>query len=185
MTRDDAVPEGAQTSGHVVEQVVEGLDGLPSDDAARGLDILADHGIETPRREVWYPLSAWIEALEDIGAALGDDALTHVGRSVPEGVEWPPDPDSAKSGFATVDDAYQLNHRGGDVGYYEFVEVGEREQRVVCANPYPCSFDEGIIEGTLRAFGYEFTYPPMAFVSETGEECRAESGSQCEYRVAY
>lgn len=185
MTYHATVPSGAETSGHVVRQVIEGLDDLPDDEAERGRAVLADRGFDDPDREAWYSLAAWLDALDAVGAALGDEALTAVGRSVPEGVEWPPDADSAASGFATVNDAYHLNHRGGDVGYYEFVAVDDRERRVVCANPYPCAFDRGIIEGTLRAFGHEFTYPPMAFVRETGEQCRAEGGAQCEYRVTW
>lgn len=185
MARHTAVPSGAETSGAVVYQAVDGLSDLSADAEARGWEILSNRGFANPRRDEWYPLGEWIDALEEIGATLGDGALTRLGRKVPEGVEWPPDADSAKTGFATVDEAYRLNHRGGDVGYYEFVETDDREQRVVCANPYPCPFDEGIIEGTLRSFGYEFTYPPMAFVHETSEQCRAEGGPRCEYRVTW
>lgn len=185
MVQLSSVGPDVEVTGEVVCQAMAGFSELPNDAETRGREIVARNGITSPEFDSWYPLREWLDALEEIGATLGDDALTNLGRKVPEGVRWPPNVDSASGGFATVNEAYQLNHRGGDIGYYEFEETDEREQRVVCANPYPCPFDKGIIEGTLRAFSYRFSYPPMAFVHETGDECRMDGGSRCEYRVTW
>lgn len=180
-----AVDSDVEVTGHVVYQALAGLSERSPDAERQGREIAADHGIEDPDPDGWYQLRPWLDALSEIGATLGDDALVNLGRKVPEGVRWPDEVDSAHDGFATVNEAYQMNHRGGDIGHYEFVETDDREHRVVCENPYPCSFDRGIIEGTLRAFGYEFSYPPMAFIHETSDHCRAEGGDRCEYRVTW
>ncbi|USZ69326.1 hypothetical protein NGM10_06200 [Halorussus salilacus] len=179
------VDSDLEVNGRTVCQAVDGLTDRPADAEARGRAILAENGIESPPSEKWYALADFLAALDDIGSALGEETVTRLGAKVPEGVDWPSEVESATDGFETVDDAYHLNHRGGDIGHYEFAEVGERERRVTCANPYPCAFDRGIIEGTLRAFGEEFNYTPMVFIHETSERCRDEGGEQCTYRVTW
>ena len=176
--------ESVEVSGRVVRQAADGLRELP-DDGARSREILVRNGFDDPNPDEWYPLVRLLDALETIGATLGDEALTRLGTKIPEGVEWPSDVETASEGFETVDDAYQLNHRGGDIGYYEFTEVADRERRVTCANPYPCAFDKGIIEGTLRVFSHNFSYTPMVFLHETSEQCRADGGEECTYRVSW
>lgn len=185
MVQPMSVAPDVEVNGEVVCQVAAGLRELSDDAETRGQEIIAENGITSPQSEAWYPLREWLDALEEIGATLGNEALTRLGRKVPEGVRWPPNVDSANGGFSTVNEAYQMNHRGGDIGYYEFRETDEREQTVVCANPYPCPFDKGIIEGTLRAFSHRFSYPPMAFIHETGEQCRMEGDERCEYIVMW
>ena len=177
--------ESVEVSGRVVRQVADGLRELPTEDSVRSREILARNGLDEPNPDDWYLLVELLDALEAIGATLGDETLTRLGAKIPEGVEWPSNVETASDGFETVDEAYRLNHRGGDIGYYEFHEVADRERRVTCANPYPCAFDKGIIEGTLRAFGEEFSYTPMVFLHETSEQCRDDGGEQCTYRVSW
>ncbi len=172
-------------NGRTVRLVVDGLGDHPDATEARGRELLAEHGIEDPNAGEWYPLRGLLGALDALELAYGESVLTHLGSKIPESVEWPSGVTSASGGFETVDEAYRMNHRGGDIGYYEFAEVGDRERRVTCANPYPCPFDRGIIRGTLRAFGEKFSYTPMVFVRETSDRCRAEGGSQCTYRVTW
>ncbi|WP_132057304.1 hypothetical protein [Halorussus amylolyticus] len=181
MVSPRAVDAAVEVSGSVVCQIREGVGDLPDSDASRADEILSRSGLDDPSPDEWYPLVELLDALD----AVGDEALIHLGTTIPEGVEWPPSIETASEGFATVDEAYRLNHRGGDIGYYEFAEVAGRDRKVICANPYPCAFDKGIIEGTLRAFGGEFSYTPMIFLHETSERCRAEGGEKCTYRVSW
>lgn len=185
MVSPSSVDPTVEVNGRVACQAVDGLRELPDEDEAQGLEILAENGFEDPQPDDWYPLVELLNALEAIGTALGDEALTRLGTKIPEGVDWPSNVDSASGGFATVDEAYRLNHRGGEIGSYEFAEVADRERRVTCANPYPCAFDKGIIEGTLRAFSHNFSYTPMVFLHETSDRCRADGGEECTYRVSW
>jgi len=179
------VDTGVEVKGQTVRLVVDGLDEHPETSASQGREFLAENGIEDPNPEDWYSLRGLVRTLDAVESEYDEEVLTHLGSKIPESVEWPSDVTSATGGFETVDEAYQLNHRGGDIGYYEFAEVGDRERRVTCANPYPCPFDRGIIQGTLRAFGEEFSYTPMVFVRETSDHCRAEGGTKCTYRVSW
>lgn len=52
----------------------------------------------------------------------------------------------------TIDPAYRMNHRGGEIGYYRYAKTGERAATLTCENPYPCPFDEGLIEGVAVKF---------------------------------
>lgn len=185
MVSPSSVDPSVEVNGRIVRLVVDGLRDLPDEHETRSREILTRHGLEDPNRDDWYPLVEFLDALEAIGTTLGDETLARLGTMIPEGAAWPSNVETASEGFATVDEAYQLNHRGGDIGYYEFDEVADRERRVTCANPYPCAFDKGIIEGTLRAFSRNFSYTPMVFLHETSERCRADGGEKCTYRVSW
>jgi hypothetical protein len=79
----------------------------------------------------------------------------------------------------SIDEAYRRNHRNGEVGGYHAEQLDTDRIKLVCDNPYPCPFDEGLIEGTA----FEFA-TGTAVVSETGGECREEGGERCTYDVS-
>lgn len=185
MVPPPSVPPGAEVKGTVPRLVVDGMSTLPDEAEARGDEVLADAGVTDPDPDAWYSLREWLAVLDELGATVGDDGLRQLGTNIPAGAEWPTEVNSSDRGFDTVNEAYQMNHRGGDVGYYEFVGTGDRKRTVVCENPYPCPFDKGIIEGVLQTFGEEFNYSPMVFIQETGDHCRADGGERCEYRVMW
>jgi hypothetical protein len=180
-----SVGSDVEVRGTTVCLVVEGLSDLSDEAARQANEILVDAEMADPEPDSWYSLRDWIDVLDEIGATVGDDALRELGVKVPKGVEWPPDVNTTRQGFDTVNEAYQLNHRGGEIGSYEFVETGDRERTVICENPYPCPFDKGLLEGVLRVFGEEFNYSPMVLIHETGDECRADGGDRCTYRVTW
>lgn len=174
-----------EANGRTISLVSDGLRELSDDAHSTGQDILASYGVRETEPDGWYPLGDWVTALEEIADALGDDAIRHLGTKIPERADWPSGVESVSAGFSTINEAYQRNHRGGDPGYYRVQERDDREISVVCANPYPCLYDEGIFRGVLQEFSHNYSYSPMVFIHETSDHCRSDGGDQCTYRVSW
>lgn len=167
--------EGVEVNGQTVLAVVEGVPD-PFRDRARA--ILAASGIEDPEPGEWYPQSAWLDAFEEIWTDVGDATLRGIGRTIPEHADWPVGVDGAVEGLQSIDEAYNMNHRGGDIGYYR-ADPGGDVIEVRCKNPYPCAFDQGVVEGAAERFA-DSEYPRL---TETSDRCRDDGGEKCVYEV--
>ena len=71
--------------------------------------------------------------------------LVSIGMKIPETAVFPPEIDSIDSGLNSIDVAYHMNHRGGEIGVYQATTVSKQQIDVLCRNPYPDYFDYGII----------------------------------------
>ena len=78
--------------------------------------------------------------------------LLMIGRQIPKNAKWPPDVDTLEKGLASIDVAYHLNHRGGEIGSYRFEKTSANTAKMVCRNPYPCDFDLGLIDAVAHKF---------------------------------
>lgn len=85
-----------------------------------------------------------------------------------------------EEGLRSINEAYQLNHRGGDIGHYRFEKLDDNQGRVECRNPYPCPYDRGLIRSVTREYS---PVESFVFVEEPNSECRREGGDACTYVV--
>jgi predicted hydrocarbon binding protein len=146
----------------------------------RGEEILADNGIEDINEDEWYPQEDWLAAFEDVSESMGDSTLGKIGKEIPRNAEWPPGTDTVVEGVESIDEAYRMNHRNGEIGSYTAKRVEQNKIHVECDNPYPCAFDVGIIKGVVKEFG-----DSTAFVDEVGDGCREEGAESCLYEVTW
>lgn len=117
----------------------------------RGEAILAEMGIREVDAEGWYPLSAYVRALQAIGERTGPNTLLQIGKQIPNHVTLPPGIDSFEKVLAAFGAAFDLNHRGWP--REEPISYRARSARsgtITSATPYPCDFDRGVIEGFFR-----------------------------------
>ncbi len=163
---------GVEVSGAAVRAVVEGLGSF----GARAEVILAEHGIVDPQPERWFPQQAWLCAFRQIAGDVGQGMLERIGWTIHETAEWPDWVDSVEKALATIDVAYHLSHRGGDIGHYRYRSTGPREGVMVCDNPYPPAFDLGVIRAVVRRFA-----PPDATPHVWRDESRPgrDDGADC------
>ena len=173
-----AFAPGVEVNGETVLSVVAGLGGFEA--AAR--KILADSGIADPRPGEWYPQQAWLDAFKAISTRVGPSALFNIGKAIPENAQWPPSVTTIETALPSIDLAYHMNHRGGEIGHYLYMSTGPRSVRMVCRNPYPCHFDRGIVTAVARRF------KPRDVVTVTtthddGAPCRAKGEDSCTYLV--
>jgi hypothetical protein len=177
MTVFEPFEEGVEVNGQAVMAVV---DGVPAAFEGRAREMLAEEGIEDLDSETWYPQDAYLDAYRRIADRVGDQTLRQIGRSIPTNAEWPPGVDGPLAGLESLDEAYQLNHRGGEIGSYDVRETGDDAATVRCRTPYPCVYDQGILTATAERFADGY-----AELTEVGDDCREHGAEACTYRVEW
>lgn len=176
-----AFDQDVEVNGETVLAVVEGAMGKFSESyQKRAVTALAEEGIEDPTPGQWYSQQAWLNAFERIAADLEPHVLDRIGEQIRSVADWPTDIDSVPDGLRSIDDAYQRNHRGGEIGSYQFELTDTRTGTVTCHNPYPCPFDRGLIRGVAQEYD---PFDRFVFIEETGTTCRRDGGDACTYTV--
>jgi len=193
-----AFEPGIDVHGSSIDAIVEAFKLFPS----VGLKRMAAHGIGTVNakgevsvdRNAWYPQIAWLAAFEGIATNVGTRALFQTGQHVPKHAIFPPTITDIRSGMASLDVAYHMNHRKGGrpmfdpttgqkmngIGRYGVQEAGDRKITAICENPYPCDFDRGVITGIAARF------ERAARVShDDGAACRKNGADSCTYHVTW
>lgn len=175
--------QDVEVHGRTIRNVVdEALARFSADYRQVALDALAENGIEHPAPDEWYPQQAWLNVFEAIAAEVEPHILDRIGEQIPDVVDWPTGISTVEAGLAAIDEAYQLNHRGGDIGSYQFEPIEERTGDMVCRNPYPCPFDRGLIRATARRYA---PVESFVFVEERGDRCRRDGDDACTYTVSW
>ncbi|WP_049922331.1 4-vinyl reductase [Halopiger djelfimassiliensis] len=141
---------------------------------------LAEYGLEEIEPDEWYPLEIPLAMLYDMRDEYGGVRMRNMGQNVPEHVEFPPELSEVDEALASIDAAYHQNHRGSEIGSYEFETEGPNEGVMICENPYPCEFDKGLIKGVAKKFANN----PVT-VEEVGDQCRSDGDQHCEYHVEW
>lgn len=179
MAQYKALAPNVEVSGEGVLSFVEALGTFRQ----MALGILENKGITDPQAGTWYGQQAWLDAFKEIADATGGMTLKTIGKKIPEVALWPPDVDTVEKALASIDVAYHMNHRGGEIGCYAFAEVAERSGKMICDNPYPCDFDWGIIESTARRFASAGMYPMVKH--DTTQACRKKGEDSCTYLITW
>jgi hypothetical protein len=165
-------------NGQTVLSVVKGMGAF----ARSGSDILARHGINAPEAAGWYPQQAWLDAFEEISKSIGPKTLAQIGLSIPSNAKFPPGIDSVEKALASLDVAYHMNHRGGEIGRYAYTKTGERNGTMECRNPYPCAFDGGLVEAVVKRFMPAGSRPS---VKHDSSACRSKQGDSCVFLISW
>lgn len=130
--------------------------------------------------EKYYPAEGFLKALKNIGSTMNPAVLRNVGTKIIESAQWPQGLDSLTSGLASISVAYKMNHEPNNptiIGDYIYAKIGEGEYTITCTNPYPCEFDEGIINGVAR------TFEKNVFVKHMDGPCRKKGDDRCIYLI--
>ncbi|HAS40354.1 MAG TPA: hypothetical protein DCS93_07735 [Microscillaceae bacterium] len=148
--------------------------------------VLQRNGIANLKSEEWYPMICNLNAYKEIGESYGSNTLFAIGKAIPEHAEFPPDIDTLEKALLSIDMAYQMNHRNGEIGYYKLVRFNMDDKLAVmeCRNPYPSNFDRGIITTMARKFK-----PPRVLNIEVeidpSKPSRLDGADVCTYRITW
>lgn len=168
-----------EVSGAAVLAVLKGMGAFE----AMGRRFLADNGIVDPSEANWYPQQAWLDTFRTIAERVGPATLRLIGTKIPQTAQWPATINSVEQALASIDVAYHMNHRGGEIGHYRLERAGPKSALMVCANPYPCAFDMGIIEATVQRFSPQGHLPQITHDGAIG--CRRSGRPACGYQIAW
>ncbi len=179
MAQFQAFSPQVMVNGETVLSVVTGMGAFRN----TGGQILQRNGIPDPEPLAWYPQQAWLDAFREISQTIGGSTLHQIGLSIPRSAKFPPGIDSIEKALESLDGAYHMNHRGGEIGHYSFEKTGPRQGTVTCHNPYPCEFDRGIV----MAMAIQFK--PQGSVVRVQHDpdgpCRSKLGDSCTYVVSW
>lgn len=175
-----AFERGVEVNGQTVLTIVNGMDIFKK----RAYQILAENGIRDPKPGKWYSQQAWLNAFKTIAQSIGPYTLYRIGSKIPENAQFPPEIDSIEKALASIDVAYHMNHRKGEIGHYNYEKTGERTAQFVCNNPYPCTFDKGIIEAMGRKFKPKDSTNVLVKHDDTAP-CRNKGADSCTYMVRW
>lgn len=164
------------------ETILSVVNGVAAKDFAR--NILASCGIQEPAPGKWYPQQAWLDAFQKIATNVGPRTLFLIGQQIPASAKWPPGVDTLEKALASVDVAYHMNHRFGEIGNYKFEKVADKKLQMVCDNPYPCEFDKGIITAVARQFRPAGVLQVNVAHDDT-KPCREKGANSCTYVISW
>lgn len=179
MAQFRAFAGGVQVNGQTVLSVVKGMGAF----AQTGSEILARHGIKSPDPTGWYPQQAWLDAFQEISKSIGPRTLLQIGMSIPASAKFPPGIDTVEKALASLDVAYHMNHRGGEIGHLTFTKTGERKGTMECRNPFPCDFDSGLIQAVVKRFAPAGSLPKVTH--DPSKPCRAKQDDSCTFLISW
>lgn len=143
----------------------------------------------------WYSQEGWLSAFESVAREIGETALFDIGRSIPKNAKFPPWVTDLDSAIRSIDVAYHLNHRKAGkemfdpatgtmlegIGHYGYERIAGKNRIVsACNNPYPCSFDHGIVTAMATRFA-----PKAKVEHDRSAGCRRSGADACTYLITW
>lgn len=181
MTEYETFGDDVEVHGKTILTVVDdALARFSEDYRETAYTALAENGIENPESDEWYNQQAWLNTFEVIAEELEPHILDRLGEQIPDVADWPTGIGTVEDGLRSIDDAYQRNHRGEEIGYYRFEAYDDNRGEVVCKTPYPCPFDRGLIRSVTQQYA---PIQGFVYIEEHGEHCRRTGDDTCTYTV--
>ena len=143
----------------------------------------------------WYPMDQSLTFYNAIKEKIGLRTLTNVGKKIIEKAMFPPGMDSIEKGLESLNIAYHMNHRKNGkvmfdpatgiilsgIGSFKLeLTPGKKEAILICENPYPSEFDEGIITGMAKKF-----QPEAVVTLDTTKPTRRKGGDSCTFKIKW
>ncbi len=172
-----AYDQKVEVNGETVLSVMDGL-GTFKDTAIR---MLNESGIENPTPGKWYLQQKWLNFFKALSGKIGPSSLKLVGEAIPNNAKWPPMVNSIETALNSINVAYHMNHRNGEIGDYSYEKAGDRKAIIICSNPYPDAFDQGIIESAAKKFSKPNERASVKI--DATKETRTKGGNTTTYLV--
>jgi hypothetical protein len=164
------------------------LAGFPQEFRSSGLLILEKHGLSDPKPDSFYALQRFLDAMKEISDSFSAQMLFRVGEQIALHAVLPPGIDDLQKCLSSIDVAYHMNHRGGEIGRYEYKFLGTQggleKATITCPNPYPCAFDRGVIEGFARRFKLP-EFHDVIVRHDDSAPCRRKGNESCTYVISW
>lgn len=146
-----AFDKNVEVNGETVATIINAFPEYLTEFAIK---ILKNHGIENPTPGEWYSQDNWLAAFADVSQKFGVNTLFEIGKAIPANANFPENIETLEQALESIDKAYHMNHRNGEIGFYKLVEFNDCDKSAImhCKNPYPCEFDRGIITAIARRF---------------------------------
>jgi hypothetical protein len=141
--------------------------------------ILKEQGVRQPMDRPQYPLQLSLDVLKAVHDKIGPNTINLVGRKIPEHLAFPEHLDTVEAALGALDYMYKANHSGGPSGGWTAEVQGDRKIRLTNSTPYPCDFDQGLVQGVAQLFDR------TASVAHEPGACRKDGAEACAYVVRW
>jgi hypothetical protein len=160
-----------------------------------GMGTQGPDGLAIVDAHSWHPLERLLRIFGKIESSMGPTVLYQVGLSIPRNAKMPAVAFDMWSGMCSINAGYHLNHRKdgrvmfseetgafiSGIGAYDVSgSAPAKSMQVLCTNPYPCSFDLGV----LTAMAQQFVRTARV-VHDDSSGCRKRGGVSCTYLVSW
>lgn len=132
--------------------------------------------------EKWYPQQSLLNVWKVLAMDVSFD-LVAVGMRIPDLFQFPPQIDSVESALGGLNVAYEMAHRGGEIGEYRFEKTGERSGTMICHNPYPSDLDYGIVYRLVQKFRTD--NHPFTVRRDENAPSRKTGGDSCTFNIEW
>lgn len=173
-------PPNAEVNGLLLNAYVDNMMG---DETA---PVFKQHGLMNLDPNKWYPLSAMLNALNDLtvlpGVSLNMTAIgMKIGQDVPMPPELGPNP-SLEKVLMGWDATYQFLHRGADVGKIWIEKVSATHFKTFHSVVYP----DDLSYGVLYAYGRRFLPPRIPYTVHYDPDLPArDHGGRGDYTIIH
>ncbi len=171
---------GIEVSGDTVLAMTKGMRGFRK----RLRHLLAERGVNNPQPNHWYSQDDLLDLFEAFPASVGPFMISDMGAQVAHDAKFPAEIDCVAKALTQLDALYRAGHRGARMGSYIFQKTGEDSGTLVCSTPYPCDFDQGLIEAVASRFRGR-TPGKVTVQHEEAAGCRKQGGESCTYVVQW
>ncbi|MCX7571718.1 hypothetical protein OS242_17380 [Tumebacillus sp. DT12] len=137
-----------EAHGSSVQNIVEGCGVFQN----RVKALLAEKGISDIDPGKWYDLEVVLAVTEELAKSVGPNVLVEIGKYAPKNAQFPPEINSFEKALLSLDIAYKMNHRNGNIGEYKVQQEDLKTFKVICDTPYPSKFNLGLLRGLARKF---------------------------------
>lgn len=182
---------GVEVNKQTIESVVNAME----NGKENRIQILKDNGIHLESR-TWFSQQSWLDSFKVMSKQLGDMNLFLIGKAIIDSAKFPP-MKNLEEALNSIDIAYHMNHRlNGKVmfeegrkmkgiGNYTLTEFNEKDKTavMVCNNPYPSKFDEGIITQIVRKFKPYGSNPKVRL--DGSKESRVNGAESCTFIITW
>lgn len=159
------IKEDVSVNGYTISALLDGLYLLKK----LALNVLKHNNITDIKCNNWYPMSSWVFAINELLEFLGPDIFYQFGKDVPYKTLWPQDICGVHNALRAIDKAYHLNHRGNNIGQYDYTILDDTAGMLSCETPYPKIFDKGLIQSTVSKYKVGETTHNMAITESDSE----------------
>ncbi len=167
---------GVEVSGHVVFSTLAAPD-------EQTKPVMERYGLGDVDPESWYPLQALLDVLQEL-AERGHFNMVAIGMTIPDVAMFPPEINTIEDALILLGEAYQMNHRGGEIGEYVFKKTGEQIGEMLCRNPYPSDFDYGLIYRLIQKHRPDDS-SKFQVARDDSISNRKNGGDACIYHVSW
>lgn len=145
------------------------------------IPLLEKYSFHPIQEDSWYNQQAWLNTFQELKAGNFLNMVA-IGMNIPDLAVWPPQVTTVHEALGSIDVAYHMNHRNGEIGSYHYTATGERTGVMVCNTPYPSDFDYGLIYRIVQKFRDQ-TSTKFTVKRDDTIQNRKTGGDECVYHI--